>query len=344
MNVFNCLFLASSLLFAYFGVSRSSADEEYGYVDKIDFISIEPIKHSIYSSRMTVKYSFRKATTSLASLTIRIVNSQYVRGKQIYIKSGFEQANTIVYDYPETYSTLTRSDVFIFELGGQANDSVSISSKVYEPQIMTIRNENETYETSPNIAIYRRDQGITYYSEKFIFTNLKQDYVLGKYWGVDLYSLMFNYVAPDFLPLTYDNPRLIIEGREGAFSKIGTETGIANWRFLSLTLDKDDKSGKYLFRPSDQLYVNPITLDMSSYPIENYIATKYLFFPRPTEDIETYTIRFMVDNLGANNSQLAYEFFVSITSDLYGNCNDSSYCLSMEDTVPNLDLGTVITH
>ena len=343
MNLFSCALLASSILIGYLATSRSSIDEEYGYENKIDFISVEPMKHSLYSSRMTIKYSFSSTNNQLIQVSIKVVNPQYVRGKVIFSQMLRDKAATVIYDYPQTYSNISRNDVYVFQLSGPQNDEVSISSKVYSPQNVVIKDENSSYETPENIAIYRRGEGITYQSEKYIFSNLKQEYVLGKYWGVNLYGLLFNYVAPKYFELTYDNPRLIIESREGALTKIGEERGMPNWRYLSLSLDKDEKSGKLNFHPKDHLYVNPITLDMASYPIENYIETKYLFFPRPKEDVETYIIRFMVDNLGANNYQFAYEFSVSITSDLYGNCNDSSYCLNMEDSVPDLDLGTLIS-
>ena len=344
MNVFACTLLASTLLMSYFGASRSAIDDEYGYADKIDFISIEPIKHSLYTSRITVKYSFSKKPKSISSLSIRIINSQYVRGKQIYLGSSNVQTYTVIYDYPQTYSNLSREDTFKFELMGDYSDTVEIASKIYSPTTMYINNVNETYESPENIAIYRRGEEVAYYSEKFVFTNLNKEFVLGKYWGIDLSGIYFNYVAPKYFPLTYENARLIIEGRQGAFEKLGSEMATPNWRKLSLSLSKDEKTGKYLFHPETQLYVNPITLDMSTYPIDNYIETKYLFFPRPIEDIETYVIRFMVDNLGANNNQFSYQFSVSISTNLYGNCNDSSYCLSTEEAVPDLELGTIITH
>ena len=343
MNLAFPLLIASSLLSMYASSTRATTSE-YRYENKIDLITIEPTKHSSYKSLITVMVSFSQSSVNSTTLEIKVSNSRYPSGKSIALFWPNRQAYTYTYEYDQRYSNVSREDTFTFILSGKGSDTVEMVNRVYEPQTMYIRNENETFQTPFNISVYRSIEGKWYQAERFTFKNMKKEIYLDKVPALDMSGIEFSYEMPSYIPLRYGYARLIIEGRAGTFLDLGEAMAIEGNRKCAVQIDKDEKSRKYRIHLSDQLYVNPMTLEMSTSPKEGYRQTKYLYFPRPIEEEETYILRYMVDEMGANSSSFSYQFSVTLSRNAFGNCSDSSFCLSNEDAIPDLSIGTIINH
>ena len=344
MNLAFPLLLSSSLLSMYASTTRATTNSEYRYENKIDLITIEPTKHSSYKSLISVMVSFSQTSVSSTTLEIKVSNSRYPSGKSIALFWPSRQAYTYTYEYDQRYSNVSREDTFTFILSGRGNDTVEMVNRLYEPQTMYIRNENETFQTPFNIGVYRSIEGKWYQAERFTFKNMKKEIYLDKVPALDMSGIYFSYEMPSYIPLRYGYSRLIIEGRDGAFVDVGEAMAVEGMRKCPISIDKDEKRNQYRIHLNDQLYVNPLTLEMSTSLKEGYRPTKYLYFPRPIEEEETYTLRYMVDEMGANCSSFSYQFSVTLSRKAFGNCNDSSFCLSSEDTVADLSIGTIINH
>ena len=344
MNAFFCTLMASSLLLANLGSRAVTDDPDYNYLGKIDYVSIEPSKGPRAYARMVIKCSLKSVPSRRVSININIKNSNY-NSRLINTFFFTTKSTTQTFDYPETYSDLSSEDTFTITLSGQAiNDFVTIPTKIYDPQTMYIRNLNETIESPKNITIYRYKQGVSYHSEKFVFSNMIKEVDIERYRGVDLSKLYFSYVAPEGFPLSYENPRLIIESNEGALENIGQPMATPNYRKCAIEMSKVENTNQYHIHLVDQLYVHPITLDMSMTPQDGYIATNHLFFPAAKGGVDTYVVRFMIDDVGANDYDFSYEITVNVSSNPLGSCTDSSFCLSSEDATPDLELGTIINY
>lgn len=344
MNLAFPLLLASSLLCVNTSTIPIVTTNEYRYENKIDLITIEPTKHSSYTSLISVMVSFSNPVVKSTTLEIKVSNSRYPSGKSIALFYPSRQAYTYTYEYDQRYSNVSREDTFTFILTGKGNDTVEITSRVYEPQSMYIRNENETFQTPFNIAVYRSIEGKWYQAERFTFKNMQQEIYLDKVPALDMSGIYFNYEMPKYIPLRYGYARLIIEGCAGVFLDVGEAMATEGNRKCALAIDKDEKKGNFRIHLTDQLYVNPMSLEMSTSPKEGYKQTNYLYFPRPVEEEETYVLRYMVDEFGANSSNFSYQFSVTISKNAFGSCSDSSFCLSSEDTTPDLSIGTIINH
>lgn len=344
MNTFFCSLLASSLLLAGLGSKAVTDDPDYNYAGKIDYVSIEPSKGPRAYARMVIKCSLKSVPTRRVLLNITIKNSNYF-SRLINSFALTSKSATRTFNYPETYSDLSSEDTFIITLNGQnISDDVTIPTKKYDPRTMYVRNLNEIVESPENITIYRYKQGVSYHSEKFIFSNMIKEVDIERYRGVDLSKLYFSYVAPEGFPLTYENPRLIIESNEGALENIGQPMATPNHRKCEIEMSKVENTNQYHIHLVDQLYVHPITLDMSMTPQEGYIATNYLFFPAAKGGVDTYVVRFMIDDVGANDYDFSYEITINVSSNPLGSCTESSFCLSSEDATPDLELGTIINY
>ena len=319
-------------------------DPDYCHENKIDFISMEPLKNGDMISNITIKYSFEKEPTYYSFLNVTITNSIYPRGRTFFYSRSRQKEVTTIIQYDQKYSNLSIQSSFTFSLTGEGSDEVTLEAKVYTPEVMKVDEENKTYESNESISIYRRGVGTSYYKEKFVFTNMVQEINMDCASGINFSGVMFNYVAPDSFPLNYENARLVIEAPEGTFEHFGTKLAVANWRKLETTITKNENTGQYSIHPLNDCYVNPYTLDMSSEHIDGYIKTKYLYFPRPRSEVDTYVIRFMVEDMGANDNDFVYQFNVYVSRNLLGNCSDSCFCLSTEDTYPDLETGTIINH
>ena len=333
------------LVCALNNVRSEPIDPDYCHENKIDLIVMEPLKGGSQISKMLIKVSFSEATMMFTTIEVTIKNQANKRGRRIYGSSMVSTLEkTITFDYDQSYSNLNYENTFTFTLSGQGSDEVTLQGQIYSPQVMNIKEESMTFESNDLISIYRRGAGVSYHKEKFVFTNMVQEIYLDHTMAIDFSGVIFNYITSADYPLNYENARVVIETTGGAFSDFGSQMAISNWRKLEMEIAKNTNTGQYSIHPTVNCYVNPYTLEMVNEPLDGYIKTKYLFFPRPKSDLDTYTIRYMVEDMGANDNDFVYEFKVYVSQSLFGNCGDSCYCLTTEETYPDLESGTIINY
>lgn len=342
----SCTLLASSILL---GVTSKAAGpviinpvKEYNYKNRFDYIHVEPLKNSQHPTNITIRVSFQGNLASPATIDIHIYNDIYMFKLDTLTVNRKE--NTLTYEYKNNYSPVSAGTTkFRFVLTSEfANQDVFIEAKRYEYTYMNVKDEEITYESPQNIAVLRYGQGVSYESEKFVFKKCTQELYLEQRKGFFLNNFTLNWTGPYLLPKKYSNPRLIIDTDPKYLNNCGISALNGYMRKLNLNVKPTTLLGTTFIIVNEEFYVHPVTLDISTTQKEGYVPTSYMFLPVNAKVGDTFTFRYMIDDIGANDWDFCYEFKVIIGDKLFGNCMDSSYCVSTEESTPDTSLGTRI--
>ena len=321
-----------------------SFDLDYKYSNKIDYIYAEPRKPSPGDiTKLKIKVSFSSNLTQAATLGFGVITDKNPTERQVTSFSIDTKFKTIEYEYTQTHSSVVNERVvFCFSLASQyGSDRVEIISLKQDYKQIRIQSPNETYQTIQNINVYRPSTGVLYEREQISVTNANQDIYLGSESSISINPFNFNYSSNSSITPDFNNIRLYILTHGDHFSSFG-ENQFNIYRVIPLTLTKGKSDGKYTFASASQMYVNPFTLEMSLTQQTGYIKTDRIYFPKSCEEDEVFTLTFQMDDVGANDLDFAYSFKVHTPAKKYGNCNDSLYCLSTEETTPDLGHGVIV--
>ena len=76
------------------------------------------------------------------------------------------------------------------------------------------------------------------------------------------------------------------------------------------------------------MYVNPYTLEMSSFKMQNEVKTNKIYFPvNKKKDFLGEKFNIVVSNCGLNKYNLIFEITYDVFRDLVGNCSNSDFCI-----------------
>ena len=318
---------------------------DYLKENKIDYIYIEPMKALHHITKMTIKASF-SSTKVNATLDVYVQNDAYPGCKRVASFTLTNQVNTINYDYDQRYSSVNyEHNRFVFELESKlGSDAVTIDMKNYESKNLTVNAGGVGHRSPSNLILYRANTGLRYVYEDIKVTKCSDAIETTKSLTLPISNFNFTYKPLDWtIPFSYSNPRLVIETHDGYFPNLGdVREGLI--RRLPLKINYFPLDGKVTFSIDSNLYVHPLTKDVSTTPMDGYIQTTKLYFPTAVKNNERYTMRYMIDEVGANGYNFVYQFDVFINKKTYGNCFDSYYCLSTEDSDPDTSLGVKISH
>ena len=339
--------LATSILLTAPAVEEPGVTiSDYANQNKIDYIYIDPLKSVNSISKMTIMASFSSSIKEGATLYISVKNDTYPKGKRIATISLPNKQNKVTYSYNQRYSSINNSfNYFVFELESPlGNDSVMINMKNYEQRNLYVSDGSIDHSSPLNLVLYKLNTGLRYVKEEIKVTKCSSSYSTTKSLTLPISNFNFTYTAPDRdVPFSYSNPRLVIETHDGYFSHLGSvlEGPI---RKIPLKVNYFALTGTVSFSIDCDLYVHPTSKDLSTTPIEGYVKTSKFHFPTNVKNNETFTVRYMMDDVGANSYSFVYEFSVFINKKSFGNCLDSYYCLSTEESDPDTSLGVKISH
>ncbi len=319
-------------------------DLDYKYENKIDYIYAEPRKPSQGDqTKLKIKVSFSSNLTRVATLSFGIKTDTYPEERAVMDFLIEAKSKTIEYSYTQTHSTVFNERVvFCFSLYSQyGSDRVEFVSLKQDYKQIKVKNSNETFSTIQNVNVYRPSLGVLYESERISVSNAYQDVYLNQDNSISLNPFSFSYSSNSSIIPDFNNVRLYIQTHDNHFSSFG-ENLFDIYRVIPLTIKTGKLQGAYTFSSPNQMYVNPITLEMSLTQQSGYIKTDRIYFPKSCKEDEVFTLTFQMDDVGANDLDFAYTFKVHTPIKKYGNCNDSMYCLSTEETTPNLNHGVII--
>jgi len=336
------LFATSLLTTGAQNVVPGIATSAYNLKNKFDYISAEPFKGGKKLSRVHVKYSFKLPTSS--TLTIQVISKAYPNGKQLFTKTSKIQKVAIDYDYDQTGGLKNYPSIVLrFNMtSSYGNDQVDISLKINQYQDINLTSGG-TYESDKTLAVYRYNQGVEYYSEKFTFSNISNDLTITSLGGIKISDFMFDYDVFDGYQLKVRSSHIMLMCDADDYPNFGEYLVDGLARKLYITPFYSAVRKGYYFTNNDQYYVNPISLDMSTTEQDGYVMTDYIYFPFVNPE-KVYTLILVAEDVGINGSRLVYTRNVRVDNKLYGNCADSLFCLSTEEAVPDIDNGTVIKH
>ena len=350
MNGISVMLLASTLLAggAFDDHIEPDIDQpiflDYSYRNKIDYVLVEPIKNSTCDMRMIVKVSFSKNLNENATVTISTHNDKYLSYVTLTTLTTSEKQATLIYSYDKKYtSSLYNVNVFRFKLHSEyGDDQVEIDIGEYDFTPQTINSVTYSYESPKNIGVYQNGR-ISYQSEKIEAKKCYEDIYLTSFKPFDLNGFELIHKCPFGYEMLDINPYLAIYSEDVLFPNLGKGTMSGKLRSIPLTYSKDKISGKITFAYKDQLYVNPTNLDMSSTPKEGYIKTNQIYFPTYLNEDKSIRFTYTIANFGANSYPFAYNEKVHVSKKIFGNCGDSSFCITTSESDPDVDLGEKIS-
>ena len=349
MNFIVKALLATSLLLGAAPTEQEDPSltiSDYLRENKIDYIYIEPMKALRHITKMTIKASFSSFLKGGATLDLYVQNDAYPGCKKVTTFNLTEQDNTINYEYNQRYSSINyEHNRFVFELESKlGSDAVNIEMSNYESKTLTVSAGGVGHRSPSNMVLYRARTGLRYVYEDIKVTKCSDTIETTKSLTLPISNFNFTYKPLDWtIPFSYSNPRLVIETHDGYFSNLGN-VRVGLIRTLPLKITYYPLDGKVVFSLDCALYVHPTTKDVSTTPIDGYVQTTKLFFPTAVKNNEHFTMRYMIDEVGANGYDFVYQFDVLINKKAYGNCFDSYYCLTTEDSDPDTSLGVKISH
>lgn len=224
-------------------------------------------------------------------------------------------------------------------------------------------NEEYVYAT-PEADLNYFDGDLQYYrQEKLIFRGFSSSIVYDLYDRIDLSLLSVRYEG-----LSYDalinsvelfnpperaatsrpvkvlretNCYLLLEDRCGCFSDLGAprDTGTEVKRKLPLIFLPGEENQPHHLKFKDDMYVDPVTLHMSSTPGPGLIRTEHLYLPvNRFDDFQDLEIMVVLENLGANCLRVRKPITLSFARNYFGDCENSGYCIVSEPSEPELGL------
>ena len=158
------------------------------------------------------------------------------------------------------------------------------------------------------------------YKETLNFTNYADYFLTDIYYRIPLEQFDID-VTTNYPELPPTTGRMIITKGAKLFPNL-TSTG-SNVVIELMTYKKGDK---YRIVPSKPLYVNPNNLQMSSTPIDGYVATNNIYYPvNQTEDFQGLKFTFNIYQFGYSETNLSWISYCYSSSSFIGACSNSEY-------------------
>ena len=173
--------------------------------------------------------------------------------------------------------------------------------------------------STKNTAFSFPSQG---FRETLIFTNYNDYFLTDIYYRLPFEQFDIK-VDTSYKNLPLATGQMIIKNGGQLFPNL---TSINNDIYINLSMIKVDDIFRLCLKTS--LYVNPTTLNMSSFPISGYVATDNFYFPvNRIDEMQGLNIEFNVMNFGYNKTNLTWTSTFSPTYPFIGACNNSEYCV-----------------
>ena len=240
-------------------------------------------------------------------------------------KMHYTGTGTVSFEFPVSLSKYFSSNGIRFQLTIYSDNIVisrSIASiyPMEQKEIHVTRDKIKSL-VSKDVAFKIENSNMITYRDDFNFTGFK-DYVdADNYHSLDFRGNTFlsnqenlNYSSAN---LTYLDSKRVFKylGHDG-YGKINIRLGITN--------DNEKKSIKVV----DNIYVNPYTLDISSFQLPDTVKTNKIYFPvnKKTEFLgKSFSI--VLFDCGLNKYKLIFDITYDVFRDLVGNCSNSDYCI-----------------
>ena len=318
----------------------------YSYENKFDYIKVDPVKDLEPTMNMVIKVSFQNALVEPAIIKIKTFNDNYRDGVLLTTLYTSSKEATLNFDYLPTYSRVRYAmNIFQFELESEfGTDKVFIdaANSDYDNQHLYPTGSTFSYTSPKNIGIYRRGSGISYEDETFTFSRCYDSIYLSSFSPLSLSTFRMEYKGPIGTQFRCSSPRLLLETPANTMNDFGDQMLGKKVHVINLKANLSEFGNYIYFSFAHDTYVDPTTLEMSSKYKEGYLKTDKIYFPASMEENTKFKLEFVIAYSGANPYSFIYRTEVTLSKRAFGNCFDSTYCVTTSESEPDIDLGDKI--
>ena len=265
-----------------------------------------------------------KTKSNYLRIMLFIQNDRY--SSQCFLDETINSSGKYLYTYQNNY-TRSNNRVFIrYTTGSNSIDSPSVERNITKSSYRIVTN-NEGFSSVNSVAILS-GKNLTWTAKQidYTFHGFEGLYVPKYYHKIDFddFYIETNSGCKSFFDC---NPKLVMKNYNHYFDDI---TG-AN-ETVTFNLECDGGDPEYYVKFSDDFFVHPETLLMSSTQKEGYVKTNYLYLPiNEMQNQDKFECYFMFQNFGIDKDTLLHTFELKALSNIFGNCNNSRYCILRRD-------------
>lgn len=334
------LYAAAALLTAVPNAlpTRVTSSSDYLYKNKIDKVIVPPVGGVYNRPKIVVKVSFSKEITEEATVTLKIRNKKYSDGKLLTTFTTKKKQDTFVFEYGNGFLTYETDYLLVNLTSPLGNDTTNILLRYRDTKELKIKTDKEVVNFAKNVGIYTPNTTISY-NEVATF-EMNSDVRLGinngfyfKGMGVKINPIEgYDIEARSLIMRIYD-------GYED-FKSIGYV--FTDFCYLQLEYDRYSSS-EMGYKLKDEIYVHPVTHELSKTQKPDFVKTNQLFFPSNSKEGKKYKMVIRMEDFGINDSLVECEFTITLSRKMFGNCIDSDYCITAKDATPDIKIGTQIS-
>ena len=164
-------------------------------------------------------------------------------------------------------------------------------------------------------------KGLTFdYHDEFNFVGFKDYIDADNYYSLDLRgnSFLYNRVG-----LSYSTAKLLVPDEKRLFKYLPHDNK-GNVSFDLIINGTNQRN----FSFSEDIYVNPINLDISKTKITDFIKTNSVYLPlNKKQDFIGKDLKIIISECGLSKYTLIFDVTYDIFRNLIGSCYDSDYCV-----------------
>lgn len=253
---------------------------------------------------------------------VLLINDLYETGVEI-VNYTFTSSGIKRFSYSNEYTRDKNTIKVTWQVKGSAETNTAshligvVSSSTYR-----ITDESYFYRSKNNGIQYTPSSGWESIKQAITFKEFQELYMPDYYHKLDLSVFRITDSATFPSTLTCSSGLLSVTNLNGIFDNIATGNKI----YLPITLNKEKSD--YSLKFSNILYVNPVTLLMSSTPKDGFVETKYLYFPRNEKNKEmNYNLEIALSGVGFEYNNFIYSFRYKSILNILGDCHNSQYCV-----------------
>lgn len=288
---------------------------------EITQIKIEPL--SLFYEETTIQITGTASRTNTLTFLILIYNDIYPDGK-ILFESKFTSASTKTFVYD---NNLTRGSNQIGVEWWTSKKKTKSLIKTYvdtsNPRTVRVNDSPFDYTSECKYSNYLSISGWEQVSEKLTFKNFNSQYVPDFYHKVDLSNFKISCSTGFDTALTMRDGYLSVTNLNGIFDDLEQSGKNA---IIPLGLKKSND--QYVLCFLNDMYVDQLTLRMSSNPKPGYVKTQYLYLPRNEKRNENeFEFNIKLNDFGMERNNYVGTFRYKSILNTLGDCHNSQYCV-----------------
>lgn len=256
---------------------------------------------------------------------VKIINDTYPTGKLIF-KKNYTTVGIEKIKYNNDYTRPSGNTISITTTSNGVTTEYKHEVNVVQDKTYSINEETNNYVADS--LYYSWATGSKRWMtghEKITFYNFEDIYIPDYYHKIDITHFYVRITTSfDTEYLRFGTARFSITNQNGIFNCFQHDKTNA---YLPLTFKKSGSNFKLNF--DCDLYVDPITLEMSTTKKEGFVKTKYLYLPKDEQRFqETYDCQIALTKLSQDNLKIVSKFKYKSLLNTFGDCRTSEYCIA----------------